>query len=1719
MANRYQTFREADLGAGIDNQSSENRIPPGYAEDIENMDPQSQGQIRTRPGYQGYAGHVPVRVERVEYTDDSTNNLCFFLDGSVDLTSISGTPIIVQGRTSSDNTSNVGDFPNDSDTIEYYSTFTTDFKKTFLTGTNTLAIPQTEHTLSTEFMFVGVTESTSVTDNDNTIFTPDAIKIDKGTFDIDIDYTNGTGSAFDGFVYISDKSNVTGTTFVSTITSIGTGTGTFTVTAATHGLNTFNIIAKIYEDDGSDLIEVQPDEMRILTNGNVEFDITNGTGSAYDARFILTAVASSNVETGTIAASATDTIVINNITSDFLFLGIYLEPTIGGTLEMVLPDSVVVDASAQTATVTFTNGTASGKNFEIYYEFANIATNKLCVTGTTITTPQEFTDNRPQLTIWGLPHTELYGSNRTAREGWVSHIDSYRSTGEDRLICGLGGNLFSAQLSSESSNDTTYLMPTRYPNIRGRSASDQIVGPAFVDTTDTSTRTRGHIQASTAGNNFLEITSAAYQSGTGYVRYTLSAPSLSVNGTLSTIIDTTTGTEDRLTVQQMGYSRLNGTFKIKAVTTGTDTITIDVDNSQVTSSDFDESDAGGLGGIFTDRLTLSATSVFQEDDTAASEVFDNYTVIANSGTIVILSNILAEVTVPSGLRITGTRTTDVIPMRLLDGTADIENIVRGDMLTWTPVDRLLRAKFINTNSDISISIVGNGSSATVTLGSGDTSNLTVGQKILIRGTSNYNGAQEIATITSTTVFTFDSTQTTTEGGTLVGKTIHLDESLEVADTTDSSNLFTVHSRWIPVEAPDDSFDLTPSTYIQHFDSKSYTSQDILRSVMVQDNLYFTNGSDEVMKFDGTNVYRAGLFRWQPHLFVSTDTTATGKIVLENPSIDYTASSANRFTVAQEDRLTFQVGQEIEDSIDNERYIVTDTLDDGTNAQIVVDREIQSTFVGTPTLTKVANFRYYFRLNAVDANDNLIASAVTGANDFVIGLAADAAINIRLVGMPAWDIYDYDRLEVQIYRTQSDQVAPYYRLTTLPMSFNSSDGYLNYVDTDSDEDLRDLDEVNTALYGAELGTGISEPLRAKYCTSADNRLILSNITDYPTIDLQIIQNSTGPITISDLIASGNEKYLFRIDNTDTGTVTDMVNRATYEFVDTSGAVTLTPNTDFSEPSTDVLEVASPAHGLSVGDWVYFYHSAVADANNLDFTGWFQVAAVPGAGTFRVNTVHAKAGTTADVDRYVTATTTTDIPVLLGTDGNYSMLNGNRGSTESYEFLAMRRLANAINCTMRKVDTSITAMSSFVPWMIGQAGNEFNVGQLIIKQPKVLSTTMELVLPALTGVFDVFINSLRRSASAQAGAVSRVFPSRSLISFPNFPEIFDNPVTALDIDSQSAIDVNSADGQEITANIPFFGESAFGAANQDAIIVVFKENSIYLLNTVAKSAGTNALQKIESEGKGCTAPFSVAVTKAGIMFANFAGIYRLNRSNQIDYVGRKAERIWREQVNRDQLAIATGHHFANGNKYKLSVPNGTNSTENNEVMVYNHTREYEGEGRGSWATYTNHAATGWANLLDDAYFATVDGQVYSIRRTGGIDDARDDDQGISWKLLVRAMDFGDSGIRKTFGWVITHYRTLVETSTISLKSATNLREELAETDSFTVEKAATSDSLGDEIDKKVVSIKSSLKDRIGNYLQLEYSGSTIDQPVEISGIDIRVAPQKSKGITEAASTGDS
>lgn len=1712
VTRQYVTIQESDFGGGIDQQSAENRIQEGYVESLTNADPQPTGHVTKRTGYQGFAGNIPVRIKEIAYTDASENNILLVFDTSIQVPVAHSQPLILMGKTSSANIANVGDFPNNMTSIHYYPGFTSDIRKNIFTGVNNISIPQTEHGFSSPYLFVGVAQSVNSVNYSNTQVYANSVAINEASFDVNVGVDNLTGESFEAFFYIKDKATVPGQTYVSTGHTAASGAITaISVPASSHVLSSGNIIVKAYESAAGIMTELAPEYVYINSSTDVTVGINNITGSSISVTVILSVAPTANFTTGAVAAGQTSSVIIStNVSggSNFAFVACYFEA--GTTLQQVLPDSITTNADTGIITVTFTNNMSTGATFELFWEFVDISTNSITITGSTIGAGDEFNDFAPQLTLYGLDHAEIYGE-KIPREGWTNHIDSYKSAGENRLIAGLGGNLFAARLREESTNATDYLLPLAYPSINVRLDMDSILGPAFYNTGDLSDRTRGFITGDNGGENFFTISSVAYNTGTGWIDYTLTIPNMVITGTLSTIISTVTGLEDYFTAQQCAYADHNGVFKIRAVASpDSETLVISVENPLIFTSDFDTVDMAGDGGIFTDQLVFASVSPFLTGDTLGSDLFTNtinYTVVNTVNNISVVSGATELLGIPNGLRITGTRTSRIIPLRQFGGTPDVINFLRGDMLTYTGIARQLRIKQVNALDDAAVTISGDGTTATATLTSELTNNLVPGVGVLITGTVNYNGVQTVTEILNDTQFTFDSTALTTEAGVITGKTIEVDEELTFSDTPNSSNSFTVHSRWIPIEIPEDAYTGTPKTIVTHFDSNSYDSQEILRSTMVSDNLYLTNGDDEVLKFDGTNIYRAGLPRWPLQLFLTSDTTATGKIVTGNPVVTTTAASSNnRFTIPEADQNIFVVGDTIKDSTDGQTYVIKVISVVSPSTLVSVDRIITGGTNGQ-TITRVRAYKYYARLNAIDANNNIIASAVTGAEDNVILLGSDAAVYLRGVGLPAWDIYDYDRLEAEIYRTKGDGQI-YYRLTTIPLSFDLNTGYFDYVDTDADTDLRDLDEVNTALKGSELGTAWTEPVRAKYITSAGNKLILGNLKDYPELNLQILKKTT-LLTQSVFTATDNRRWLFRKDNTDNLTTSNMVDRAGYCFTATSSALTISAIT---LPTSTSFQVATAApHGLAIGNWVYLFRDVVTNAQQLTFAGWFQVETVPTSSTVTFANGNNPASVTGvHVNRLLVASSgATDVPVPIGTDGNYAQFNGNRTSTDPYEFVAVRRMADAINASMRK-----STNTGFAPWMIAAAGNEFTTGQLVVRQPKVFQTNLELLIPVLTGALEIYVNGVRRVGNGQAGAIARLFPSRIIVSYNNYPEIFDAPTATIDTESDSAIDINPADGQEITAVIPFFGDAAFGAAQKSGIVVVFKTNSIYVVDLAAKDSGTNAVQKLETMNKGCTAPYSVSVTKSGIMFANDTGIYRLSNNLDVEFIGRRYDRIFNSEVNKEQISILTGHHDSQANSYKLSYPL-VGETENSSVAVYNHTREYEKKGDGSWTTYDSHSVTGWANLTANSYFASTAGRVFVVRRLGLTSDFRDDSAPISMEMLVRALDAGDAGRRKVFNCVITHFRIPANSSGTVLETAVDLSNTFQPTDNFVLI-GSQSDGLGGTEIFKILPINHSISEKMGVYLQLRYTNSSLDEPVEITGIDVRVAGLNDKGIRQAAST---
>jgi hypothetical protein len=1718
---QFTNIPESDFSLGIDARSAENQIAPGFVEDLLNADV-IERRARKRKGYQGFAGNIPVRVKSFTY-DDNDNLIYFDLDSSIDLGNIRSTPLVVYGRSSKVLTG--GPFTTAGDTAKYYTGFTVPTKKTMLATAGAppyevISVPASEHDINTTDMFLGIAEATSPINRSYQVVIPHDIVIDGTSKDVDIEYQNSTGVDKEVFVYYKDVTPVTGQIYKATLSHTGSGSESFSIPTGTHGLANFNIVAQIQQDLTTEVSVVLPHSLTVAPNGDVT--IVLDTDTAGDFYAILATTDIPNQVSGNIGALSTGTIVIPALSNPWAFYSIYLEEISGGNKEQVFPDTVVYDDVTGDVTLSFVNNTTTAKNVIAYYLYGTTRSNQIAVSDSTVSVDD--TDPSPQLTIWGLDHLNLYGDTALDYAGWANHIDSYRSAGEQRIITGLGGNLFNAKTYSEAG--TTYKYAQLLPNVNARTSVATKLGPVFYDTSDTPARTNGYITSDNSGTNWASITSVSYDVSNGWTKYVLSLPnkqvldSAGVPTSLSSVISVAANLEDYLTTSDLGYKRFNGTFKIKQILDQTDAITLWVDNPGVTGTDYDDLYTQGEGAIFTDRITWSASSPFLPGDLLSSAAFadSQLTVSSSDGATSVLSGVTELISVAPGIATTASRESDVIPLRTAqpNAAASVVNLVAGDMLSYATTDdswdgRLLRVLYINPDQDRSIDITADGSSATVTLDSGDTSYLMVGSKILLNQAGPYDGTQIVTSIPTADSFTFDtSLSETISNGTLRGGTAQLDESFSWDDTSDDSTGFTVDSRWLPIEAPDDSYDLTPSTHVTYFNSGDYDSQEPLKSTMVQNNMYLTNFSDPVYKLDGVNNYRAGLPSWQAGLFLTVDTAATAKIVADNPSTTPTAFADGIFTVTLGEEQKYLVGQYVRHSYSGgfDDYQVASTYDNGTDGFVKIVRTKTSTLGTSPSLTLLSARRYYLRLNAVDANNNLIASATTGYQDHVAFIAEDAAINLKGVGLPTLDVYDYARLEVEIYGTKLNTPAPFYKLTTLPLDFNNTKGYFNYTDSFADSDLIDLDIVNTALKGAELGTLWQDPLRAKFVTSIGNRLVLGYLKDYPQLDIQLIASGA----VSNTTYTG-KIFTFRKDNTDTANTTFMPDRVRYELLDTAGATAVTAASGSAGASFTV----TVNNTAVAGDWVYLFWSTVEDTGTpLTYSGWWQIASA-NATTITIRYTDAPAGDiTADVpDSALFATDPTDIPVPLGTDGNLGMVNG-----DSFDLFDLgRRLSMAINASMRMVDADVTGMDSFSPWLTAKGGNDVGKsGRIIVRQPKVLSTNLEVQLPSsFSGggeSFSVFVNDVRRSASQQVSATTKLFPSRLLVSYENFPEIFDNPTSILDSESDSAIDINSADGQEMTGVMPFFGEAAFGAAQQSAVLVVFKTNSIYLVDINEKLAGRNPVQRIETEGLGCTAPGSIAVTKNGIIFANQSGIYCLRRNQTIEYIGKYMERKWTEQIDLSLLSLAKGHHYGVGRVYKLSLPLKGGS-KNTEVFVYNHTGEAEGR-PGSWARYDNHPATGWANLGADAFFSTSNGRVFSVRNTGTKTDFRDDNQAILFKLDTRAIDFGNAGIRKVLDKAIINYRTIDRSVGTEVLFSVDLAEEFTASTAIIIPKRTTDTGIDDSPNQSVYPIEHSTGRRKGIYHQIRVTNNTLDEGPEITGMDLRVGGLNSSGIVQASET---
>lgn len=1692
MAYQFQNITERDLGNGIDKASAENQIQPGFVEDLVNVEPNSEGYLTKRTGYEGFAGNVPFRVVRYEQST-ATGLVCLTLDSSVNLSQIRSTPLVIQGRLSSGS----GDF-SASDSARYYPTSTTDIRYTFGTGAGSVAVPAEDHGQGTPFTFVGVASSSSATNFNNSQFLPSDITFDASN-NITVSYTNGS-SAFQGFVYWLGRDTLPGFSWqgsnlgenTSTVIAASTTTS-FTVTAAQHILRNNFIISRCFMESGTDWVEVTPDAVSISPAGDVTFTFVNAQATPFNVRAVLSSAPDANYQTGSVAAGQTLAVTITGVEDPFIFTECYLE--VGATLEKVIPNSVVVNTVTQEAVVTFTNNTTDSASFFIYYEPANVSINEICVPAYV---SANVTDSNPQLTVWGLNHEGAYGSGAQSKAGWVQHIDSYRSEGLNFLVCGLGGNLFEA--GEQSDFGTSHLLPTLFPRMTERIATPVIIGPAFGGNLAAVSRTRGMLLADGGDEGYLTGQAVELDTGNGWVKYsfTLVNDSLQDAVTIADVI----AINDLLTVEQTPYAIHSGTFQIKQVNYVPGLLEIwalPAEGSQVLS-DYDSTGAGFRAGVFTDFIEMQTASRFIRGDALSSVNISNLqlTVLEASGTQLQVSGVTDTQTLPSGLRLLGARTGRVLPLRDGAGAASVTNLVMGDLLRIGGGAALSRVLSVNSDTDQVASITGN--IVTVT----STSRITEGNYVLFAQAGDYDGEFQVTSILDETQFVIDTELTGTGvSAVLVGKTAELDLPLEFTDDTLNRVAAVVERRWIPVEPPErDSEDnQIPTTLPVAMTARSYTDQLPLRSVMVQDSLFLTNGEDEVLKYDGYNLTKAGLPPFQLQAFISPNLSGTG-ISYEGVTANLSAAAAatSKLFLVTGQASGFQVGNRI--TVAGQGPFTITHVNTATDS-ISIAGTVSAN--NNDPVKETITYRYYARLNLIDINENIVISATVGSEDLVAELDDQASVNLKFVLPPAWTQLDHARMELEVYRTKAGGVAPYYRIAVVPVNFKANNPYIYLTDSTDNSLLTELDSIRAFLTGASLAPGLQVPYRAKYLTSVNNRLVLANLRSYPELSL-VFGQSASDVTAANL---NGLQVILKKDNTSTTLpASDGTTQQRFEF---TTATPIVVSSVVGTLNTSMLVTTGASHGLTVGDWVYLFNNTSGAASKVA-DGWWKVATVPSGTTFTVLWSAAPAGAISGISSLskASSTSTKAIPVYLGTDYNFNTPTGNNFTAFTRQN-AIFRLSIAINAWTRSLGTDA--------WVFAQAGGNFEAGQLILKQSKVISTTLEVELSAAPA-FRVFANGLALpSGTLAAQARELLLSSRLVTSFESYPESFDSQGVSLASESFSAVDVNSADGQEITAIIPFFADAAFGAAQQSDILVVFKTNSIYLVDLSVKAAGSgDPVRKIESNGLGCTAPYSVTATRQGIMFANETGIYRLTRNLTVDYVGRMVERLWtgRESIiAQDQLSLFAGHNWTQGQSYRLSLaPEGTEA--NSEILSYNHSREYTQQGIGGWTRHTNTPAVGWANLGSDAYFAASSGRVFRLRTAGYSSDFRDDSAAIPAQITLRALDFGLSASRKVVRSIVVHLRVPQDVTATEVAAAVDLRSEFEALDPFKIDIEDYTDGLSDSGRLKVATVKFSTLRSKFNYLQIRMTNNALDEGMEITHVDFMVAGLSAAGLVEAAKT---
>ena len=906
--------------------------------------------------------------------------------------------------------------------------------------------------------------------------------------------------------------------------------------------------------------------------------------------------------------------------------------------------------------------------------------------------------------------------------------------------------------------------------------------------------------------------------------------------------------------------------------------------------------------------------------------------------------------------------------------------------------------------------------------------------------------------------------------------------------------------------------------------------DIIRSVAGRGSLYLSNG----VKYDGDKLYRTGMPSLQSQLFIMLDESATDRIpVVGNiQTFSYAAGTGTEVITVTEGVASLSPGDTLLAREISGGAVVTvnptavyTVKDTDTTAKTITLNSTYTKTGATAKLTTYVEYDYYLRLSIIDSHGNQIVGPSTGTGDLRVRLTANSAVRIRgTILASGVENIDYARLNIEVFRRNNTALAggfgslKYYKVGQVPMS-----GLHTYFDfTDSRDDklisATDVDPIVDLLSGG-IGETRSAPYRAESITAINNQLVYSNLTTEPQIRLSLIGDVAIAAPLLDKI------FAVRVYDTETGvskTATSFkVVNETYDV-----AITGTAGASFTATVTGHVDL-----DLAAGAWVYIARktdTTVVDGTR--FLGWWQItsAAENGGDTAIVvtwsnvlaedvdlGTAYGLANTTGLTMYYITNGTSATVP-LADNPAHFNMgqaigYHAITGAAAIFPY----HLASAINSVYMQLSGAAS-----VTGIYARGGRDLTSGFLSLCGTRLYSFTNSA---AVTGL-SVFSSGTLISASAEILALAGTYSARSILSIPRFPEVFSD----IDADSSQQLpsiqDVNPDDGDSITAAIPFFADSAFGAAQRSSTLVYFKEHSIYIMDIALKNAGqADFFKRIESRGLGCEAPGSVSASADGIFFASRAGIIMLSKSQDMINVGHKIEKMWEHLlIDRTKIARICGSNYPTGRQYRASVPLlSDDANYNGGVLSFKFGEdEMAGVLPGAWTRYSGIYATCYSNRGGSVYFASDRGYVGRMLDAGTALDYADLGLPITCDVTFRATSADMPFNRKVLKFITMYLESKYDAphNDIEVYCSNDFNEEWQLLDDYNLSGSALVNltDLGDPSRDKIARVAFSPRRSHATWFQIRLTASTVHADFGINKLVYTIASLRTRGVAQAKQT---